>query len=85
MRPSIWTRQFWKAAAERGISTAAQAAIAAIGTSALPAVSLPWPAVGAAAGLAGLLSVLKSLVVNQVTRDGPGMTDAETVVEHDAL
>ena len=29
---SIWTAQFWKATAERAIATAAQSALAALGT-----------------------------------------------------
>lgn len=77
----MWTRAFWKATAERAISTAAQTTLGAIGASVLPAVSLPWPAMLAAGGLAGLVSVLKSLAVNQATGNGPGLGGAEQVVD----
>lgn len=77
----FWTRAFWKATAERAISTGAQTAVAALTTSALPAVSLPWQAIAVASGLAALLSVLKSLAVNQATGNGPGLTTAEQVID----
>ena len=53
-------RDFWKAAAIRALRTVAQTAIAAIGTSAL-VEDVNWLAVGSAAVLAGILSLLTSI------------------------
>jgi len=78
---SIWTRAFWKATAERAISTGAQAALLAWGGGALPAVSLPWWTVPAFFAGGAVLGALKGLTVNAVTGDGPGLTDAEGVTE----
>jgi hypothetical protein len=53
-------REFWKAAGIRALRTVAQTAIAAIGTSAL-VEDVNWLAVGSAAVLAGILSLLTSI------------------------
>lgn len=53
-------REFWKAAGIRALRTVAQAAIAAVGTSAL-VEDVNWLAVGSAAVLAGILSLLTSI------------------------
>jgi hypothetical protein len=76
---TIWTKAFWMAAAERALSTGAQAALLAAGGGALPAVSLPWWTVPAAFGGGVVLGLLKALVVNEVTENGPGLTQAESV------
>lgn len=76
---SIWTRGFWKAVAERALSTGAQTALLAWGGGTLPAVSLPWWTVPAAFGGGVALGVLKGLIAERVTGgNGPGFTDAET-------
>ena len=55
------TKEFWKAAAIRAIRTVAQTAIATIGTTAM-IQDVNWTVVGSTALLAGLLSVLTSIV-----------------------
>lgn len=55
------TKEFWKAAAIRAIRTVAQTAIATIGTTAM-IQDVNWMVVGSSALLAGLLSVLTSIV-----------------------
>ena len=52
--------RFWKASAERAIKTAAQVAIATIGTTAL-IHEVDWAVVGSATALATVLSVLTSV------------------------
>ena len=53
-------KDWWLAAANRALRTVAQTAIATIGTSAVLA-DVNWLAVGSAAALAGILSLLNSL------------------------
>ena len=55
------TKGFWKAAAIRALRTVAQTAIATIGTTAM-IQDVNWMVVGSSALLAGLLSVLTSIV-----------------------
>lgn len=55
------TKEFWKAAAIRALRTVAQTAIATIGTTAM-IQDVNWAVVGSTALLAGLLSVLTSIV-----------------------
>ena len=54
------SRKWWKAAGIRAIRTVAQTAAACIGTSALLG-DVDWLAVGSAAVLAGVLSMLTSI------------------------
>lgn len=62
----MWTRIFWLKTAERALKTTAQAALSllAVGTTSL--LSVPWPAVAAVSGLAGLVSVLTSIASSGV-------------------
>lgn len=77
---SIWTAAFWKATAERVLSTAAQAAIAILTADGFNLLNIRWQGVLATVGLAALLSLLKSLVANQATRTGPSLTLHEQVI-----
>lgn len=60
----IMTVAFWKSAGERAIKTAAQAAIAILGTDQfVSAMDVNWAEVGGIALLAGILSILTSIVI----------------------
>lgn len=54
------TRNWWKAAGVRAVKTVAQAAVAAIGTTAM-LNEVDWLVVGSTALLAGVLSLLTSI------------------------
>ncbi len=84
MSGDIWTGRFWKAIAERAVSTGAQAALLAWGGGSLPDVSLPWWTVPVAFLGGAVLALLKGVSVNQVTGDGPGLTKAEVVDDNAA-
>lgn len=60
----IMTAEFWKSSGEAAIKAAAAAALAVIGTDQLiSAMSVDWAQVGGVAILAGIVSVLTSIVV----------------------
>lgn len=54
-------KEFWKAAAFRAIKTICQTAIATIGTAAVLS-DINWVMVGSASAVAGILSILTSVV-----------------------
>ena len=54
------TKKWWKAAGIRAIKTVAQAAVAAIGTTAMLS-EVDWLVVGSTALLSGVLSLLTSI------------------------
>ena len=54
------TKKWWKAAGIRAVKTVAQAAVAAIGTTAM-LNEVDWLVVGSTALLAGVLSLLTSI------------------------
>lgn len=56
----IFTKEWWIAAGVRALRTAAQAAVAAIGVSAIFS-EVDWITVGSTALLSGILSLLTSL------------------------
>lgn len=56
----VFTREWFRAAGVRAIKTVAQTAVATIGTSAVLG-QVDWIAVGSAAVLAGVLSMLTSV------------------------
>lgn len=65
---SIWNPEFWKGAAERAIFTFAQTLVALIGVDTVaPVWGFDWGHLLASAGLAALLSVLKSVGAGAAT------------------
>lgn len=71
------TKQFFRAVAERSLSTAAQSMILALGADQLNALEADWVTVlGFGAGGA-VLSILKSFAAQGISGDGPGFGHAE--------
>jgi hypothetical protein len=71
----MWKIAFWKATAERALSTVAQAALALLASDGVFNVfgnDVDLSAYIAVAGSAGILSILKALAANALPFTGPG-------------
>ena len=80
----MFTMMFWRATAERCLSTVAQAAVAALAAGATGVLDADWQAVASVAGMAGILSVLKAIGAATIgSGDGPGIGHAETTTAPD--
>ena len=55
--------EWWKAAGVRAVKTVAQTAVASIGTDLAGIMDVPWPVIASTAALAGVLSLLTSVVL----------------------
>jgi hypothetical protein len=76
----MWTLAFWRAVAERAIKTAAQTAIATIGTTAA-FDEVRWPVIGMVVLLATVLSVLMSIATAASTDGSPSLSGAEVLTQ----
>ncbi|MCD1285250.1 MULTISPECIES: holin [unclassified Brevibacterium] len=72
------SKEFWKGAAERALRTAAQTAIALIGTDQVGLLALDWAQIASVTATATLLSVLMS-IAGGGTGSGPSFTNAEEI------
>ena len=70
MQKRIWTGAFWVDAGERAVGAASGSALAVLGADGLGLLTVDWPAAGGVAGLALVVSLLKSLVAG--TTGDPG-------------
>lgn len=73
----MWTGEFWKAIAERAVSTAAQAALLAIGADQLHVMDANWETIGGFAAGGAALCVLKCLAAVALNGGSPSATNAE--------
>lgn len=74
----MFTLAFWKATAERAVSTSAQSALLILGADQINVVSVDWPVVAGFAAGGAVLTVIKALAFG--SKDGnPSVTNAETV------
>lgn len=65
------TSEWWRAAAVRAVRTAAQTAVALIGTGAVGFTDLDWARIASVAGVSAVLSLLTSVSgLPEVTADG---------------
>lgn len=75
---TMFTGAFWRATAERAISTAAQAALLVFGADQINALEASWADVAGFAAGGAVLAVLKALVAaNTGSSNGPSFSDAE--------
>ena len=75
----MFTLAFWRATLERVISSVAGGALAALGSDALGVFDVDFGKVASVALLAGLVSLLKALIVGKATDGGPSLGNAETL------
>lgn len=74
----MFTKEFWKAAAERAIKTFAQTLVVLLGADAVDVLTLDWIHLGSLSLGAALVSVLTSIGSAAVSKQpGPSLTDAE--------
>ncbi|WP_437582740.1 holin [Paramicrobacterium sp. CJ85] len=71
------TRKFWKATAERVISSIAGGALAVIGAGQFGVLDADWQTIGSIALGSGVVSLLKAFAAQGATGTGPGLTNAE--------
>lgn len=77
---SIWSKKFWRATAERSVSTFGESfAGYMLASGATDVVHLNWGGAGATAAFATVLAVAKALAASQVGSSGPSLTDAEVL------
>ena len=60
----MWSRTFWRDAAERATATAAEAALALVTANGLGVLDVDWAHVGSVSALAAVAAVLKALVAS---------------------
>lgn len=75
----MFTLAFWRATLERVLSSIAGGALAALGSDAIGVFDVDFSKVASVALLAGLVSLLKALVVGKATDGGPSLGNAETL------
>lgn len=70
---SIYSADFWSAAAERAIKTVAQTAASLIVAGGFGLLDADWIAVASVSGMAGVVSLLTSIGSGVATGDGPSL------------
>lgn len=74
----MFTKTFWKQAAERAVKTFAQSALAVLTASATGILGIDWPGLLSVSGLAAVASILMSIVTA-----GVGQPDSPSAVTID--
>lgn len=72
--PGLFSKQFWKAAAERAVKTFAQSAAALLTANAVGLLDADWTGIASVSGLAALVSVLTSVGSAGLNGSGPSLT-----------
>jgi len=77
----MWSREFWKSVAERGLKTFVQAAVAVLIAAGTDLIGTDWIGLLSIAGMAALISLLTSIGSGGITGGNTSLTDSEQVVE----
>lgn len=80
----MWTKQFWKATAERAIKTFAQSGVAYLAAGITGLFQVEWVQFGSVAGLAAVISVLTSIGSGAITDGSPSLTSEHLDGKHAA-
>ena len=76
---NLTTREFWASSVERAIKTAAQTAVALIGTEAVGVFNLDWTQIGSIVATATILSLLTSIAGDTAGKNGPSFVRSEGI------
>lgn len=76
---NLTTREFWASTGERAVRTAAQTAIALIGTDQVGILNLDWAQIASVVATATILSILTSVAGDTATKNGPAFVQAEGI------
>lgn len=76
---NLTTREFWASSVERAVKTAAQTAVALIGTEAVGLFSLDWAQIGSVVATATILSLLTSIAGDTAGKNGPSFVRSEGI------
>lgn len=76
---NLTTREFWASSVERAIKTAAQTAVALIGTEAVGVFNLDWTQIGSVVATATILSLLTSIAGDTAGKNGPSFVRSEGI------
>lgn len=73
----MWSLLFWKAAAERAISTGAQSALVLMGTDITGYLNLEWDKIAVISAVSLLASLIKSVAVAGASDGSPSLGSFE--------
>lgn len=79
--PTLWTKAFWIAAAERAIKTAAQTALVVLGADRVDILTTDWTGVASVSAGGAVLSILSSIASDAATGNGPSAVGAEVIAD----
>lgn len=74
---SMWSLDFWKASAERAISTGAQSALVLMGTDITGYLALEWDKIAVISGISAIASLIKSVAVAGASDGSPSLGSFE--------
>lgn len=77
---SKWNRDYWIALIERVIATFLQTLLAVLVVDGFDFISASWKDIFIASAFAAGIALIKGLLANMATNNGPGLTDSEQVV-----
>jgi hypothetical protein len=77
---TIWTKAFWLATGERVLATFLASVLGFLTFDGFAITDADWSNILSVSGTVAGITLIKCLLANLSTRNGPGFTDAEQVV-----